>query len=161
MPADVEALQLANEFIAAINARDVKRLARLMTKDHTFVDATGAVHAGRETMTVSWKTYFEKFPKYTIEVETALAKNGVVAAFGWVSGSAPADARTGRSRSGLTTRDRSLSPAGAAAKALRLITPRSNTTGTGAGSGRANTTARSTRPTARPRSRSTNRAMSM
>ncbi len=99
MPADAEALRLVNEFIAAINARDLKRLAQLMTKDHSFVDATGAVHGGRETMTASWKSYFEKFPKYKIDVETTLSKGGVVAAFGWVSGSAPADARTGRSRS--------------------------------------------------------------
>ena len=99
MAADEDALRLVNEFVAAINARDVKRLAQLMTQDHTFVDATGAVHAGRDTVLAGWKTFFETFAKYKIEVETLLAQGGVVAAFGWAIGSAQADARTGRSKS--------------------------------------------------------------
>jgi len=99
MAGDDEAQQVVNEFIAAVNARDLKRLAQLMTEDHSFTDATGSVHSGRDTVLADWKKFFETFAKYQIQVDTVLAKDGVVAAFGWAVGSAQADARTGRSKS--------------------------------------------------------------
>ena len=59
-------MTLLKEFAARINAGEAAGLAALMTEDHRFVDATGAVHAGRETMTAGWRQYFGMFPDYRI-----------------------------------------------------------------------------------------------
>jgi hypothetical protein len=70
-----------------------------MTEDHRFVDATGAVHVGREKMRSGWESYFAAFPEYRIEVETSIANEGVVALFGWASGTSQADPGQGTGRS--------------------------------------------------------------
>lgn len=74
-------------FVAAVSAADVPAIVALMTADHRFIDATGAVHAGRDRMTDAWKQYFAMFPDYHIEIEDAVSQDNVVAAFGWASGS--------------------------------------------------------------------------
>jgi ketosteroid isomerase-like protein len=66
--ADQDALQVAEAFIAAINARDLAALAKLMSEDHRFVDAAGALHVGRGPMTSGWAQYFAAFPEYRIDV---------------------------------------------------------------------------------------------
>ena len=100
MPApDQEALRLTEDFIAAINERDVRRLAKLMSDDHRFVDAAGAVHVGREKMKAGWADYFAAFPEYRIEVETKIASDGVVAVFGWASGRSRHEPASGGPRS--------------------------------------------------------------
>ncbi len=78
---------LVHRFVACINAADVPGLTALMTEDHRFVDATGAVHAGRVQMTAGWVQYFGMVPDYRIEIESALEQGDVAAAFGWASGS--------------------------------------------------------------------------
>jgi ketosteroid isomerase-like protein len=52
---------LFNEYI---NSQDLKSLERLMTEDHTFIDASGEVISGKEEMTKSWETFFERYPDY-------------------------------------------------------------------------------------------------
>jgi ketosteroid isomerase-like protein len=49
---------VAEQFVTAINAHDVERLASLMTSDHRFIDSLGAVIEGRDAMREGWKFYF-------------------------------------------------------------------------------------------------------
>ena len=83
----MEPVELVERFVACINAGDVPGIASLMTPAHHFIDATGAFHTGRETMTAGWQQYFSSFPDYRIEVDHMTAHGNVVAAFGWASGS--------------------------------------------------------------------------
>ena len=80
-------LSVVQKFIASINAADAAGISALMTEDHRFMDATGAVHAGREQMSKGWTQYLVMFPDYRIEIESAAVEGDVVAAFGWASGS--------------------------------------------------------------------------
>jgi len=96
---DEEAKRVADEFIAAINARDLDRLAGLMTDDHRFVDATGAVHVGRETMRTGWEGYFAAFPQYRIEAETTVASEPLVLLCGWATGTSKTEPGPGKGRS--------------------------------------------------------------
>ena len=68
--------QVAEQFVAAINAHDVERLACLMTSDHRFTDSLGAVAEGRDAMREGWKFYFSMVPDYALEVSHSfVAKN--------------------------------------------------------------------------------------
>lgn len=96
---DQQAVRIAEAFIAAINEREVGRLGQLMSEDHRFVDAVGIVHAGRETMKSGWEQYFSAFPEYRIEVDTTVGVDGIVAFFGWASGTSKQEPGAGRSRS--------------------------------------------------------------
>ncbi len=73
-------------FVAAINQRDVTRMAELMTEDHTFIDSRGAVETGRDKMTEGWRGYFQLFPDYSVEVDCLVGDGPVVAGFGSASG---------------------------------------------------------------------------
>ena len=75
------------QFVDRINSGDVPGLAALMADDHRFIDATGAVHPGKEKMSAGWVQFFGSFPDYHIELESVLADGSVVAAFGRVTGS--------------------------------------------------------------------------
>ncbi len=75
-----------NAFIAAINRRDVTRMAELMTEDHTFVDSGGTVESGRENTIKGWEGYFRMFPDYSVRVDCLLEDGAFVAAFGSASG---------------------------------------------------------------------------
>jgi ketosteroid isomerase-like protein len=57
------AVAVATAFNEAINARDLGRLAGLMTDDHTFVDSAGTV-AGKAACVEAWRGFFEAFPDY-------------------------------------------------------------------------------------------------
>jgi ketosteroid isomerase-like protein len=78
--------EVVRAFIAAINGRDSRQIAGLMTENHTFVDSLGRMESGREQMTAGWDEYFRLFPDYRIEVETLLAQGQIVAVFGSASG---------------------------------------------------------------------------
>jgi ketosteroid isomerase-like protein len=66
-------LEVAEQFVAAINAHDVERLASLMTTDHRFIDSLGTVTEGREAMRAGWKFYFSMVMDYAIEVSASFA----------------------------------------------------------------------------------------
>jgi uncharacterized protein (TIGR02246 family) len=72
-PTDVpgETIAVAAAFNEAINARDLDRLAALMTDDHTFVDSAGGTVAGKAACVEAWRGFFEAFPDYR-NVFTAL-----------------------------------------------------------------------------------------
>ena len=62
------AQNVAEQFVNAINAHDLERLASLMTSDHRFVDSLGAVVEGRDAMREGWKFYFSMVPDYKLEI---------------------------------------------------------------------------------------------
>ena len=74
------------EFIEAINQHDVDRLIALMTEDHTFVDARGAVIQERERLRDPWQEYFRLFPDYQIVVSDIFENDHVIAVFGTAGG---------------------------------------------------------------------------
>lgn len=79
---------VAERFVAAINAHDVRAIVALMTKDHRFVDAAGEVH-GRDVIEAGWHEFLGflgAFPDYRIEVEETVAAGSVIALFGRASG---------------------------------------------------------------------------
>jgi len=80
------ARDIVTEFIAAINRRSASELGALMTEDHTFVDSTGRIQAGREGMIAGWEQYFRMFPDYRIQVESMLEHESIVAVFGSAAG---------------------------------------------------------------------------
>jgi ketosteroid isomerase-like protein len=82
----VSAGEVAARFVAAINAHDPAALAALMSEDHRFIDATGAVH-GPDEMRDGWRQYFATFPDYRIAVEVTTEAGEAVGLFGWASGS--------------------------------------------------------------------------
>jgi ketosteroid isomerase-like protein len=51
-------------FNDAITRRDVAALGRLMTDDHTFIDAAGKVFSGKEEVLDAWRGFFQAFPDY-------------------------------------------------------------------------------------------------
>jgi uncharacterized protein (TIGR02246 family) len=70
-------LEVTEQFVAAINAHDVERLASLMTVDHRFVDSLGAVTEGRDAMREGWQFYFSMVADYAIEISSSfIARNG-------------------------------------------------------------------------------------
>lgn len=84
------------EFVDAINARDSKRLAALMTLDHRFVDSLGREHSGVDVMESAWEGYFETFPDYEIRVDERYAADDVVYLFGECSGTLDRGGRRAR-----------------------------------------------------------------
>lgn len=69
-------------FVERINAADVAGIGALMTEDHVFVDALGERHEGRGVMVSAWGAYFEMFPDYRVDADTAVADGDRVALFG-------------------------------------------------------------------------------
>lgn len=56
MSEDVQAtVEVARQFVEAINRQDVNALVELMTPDHRFTDSLGNVASGRESMREGWK----------------------------------------------------------------------------------------------------------
>lgn len=79
-------LAVAAAFVAAINAGDVEAMGNLMTPDHTFVDADGSEHSGRDKMKPGWREYFDMVPDFQIEITDRFASNGLVVLLGRASG---------------------------------------------------------------------------
>jgi ketosteroid isomerase-like protein len=59
---------VAEQFVAAIDAHDVERLASLMTSDHRFIDSLGVVVEGRDAVREGWKFYFAMVPDYKLDI---------------------------------------------------------------------------------------------
>jgi hypothetical protein len=60
--------EVAQQFVTAINAHDVERLATLVTSDHRFIDSLGGVVEGRDSMRNAWQFYFAMVPDYHLEI---------------------------------------------------------------------------------------------
>jgi ketosteroid isomerase-like protein len=97
---DPRAVALA--FVAAINARDVDRIAALMTEDHEFIDIPGQSFHGREPMREGWIGYYRLFPDYQIEVDRVLASDDAVTLIGSTTGTLSEFGREALRRAGGT-----------------------------------------------------------
>jgi hypothetical protein len=60
--------EVAQQFVIAINAHDVEKLAALMTSDHRFIDSLGAVVEGRDAMREGWTFYFSMVSDYHLKI---------------------------------------------------------------------------------------------
>ena len=79
-------VEVALAFVAAINAKDVERLAELMTTDHTFIDGDGSEHLGRDPMQAGWREHLELIPDLTLFVSDTYEREDTVVLLGWSSG---------------------------------------------------------------------------
>jgi hypothetical protein len=61
----------------------LKKIAALMSNNHTFIDTHGNEMTGRKTMKVGWASYFQLFPHYYIEIEEIFTKGKLVMAYGY------------------------------------------------------------------------------
>ncbi len=82
----ISPLQVAEAFVAAINSGEPKRMAALMTPEHTFIDADGSEHAGKDHMTTGWQEYFDMVPDFRIEVSDRFEDKDTVVLLGRASG---------------------------------------------------------------------------
>jgi ketosteroid isomerase-like protein len=69
-------------FNAAINARDVGALDRLMTDDHALIDSAGHAIAGREEVLGAWRGFFDAYSDYRNVWSDIQPIGGVVIATG-------------------------------------------------------------------------------
>jgi ketosteroid isomerase-like protein len=70
-------LKIARQFVTAINAHNVERIAALMTSGHRFIDSLGTVVEGREAMREGWKFYFGMVPDYNLDISHSfIAEDG-------------------------------------------------------------------------------------
>lgn len=63
-PRSPEPLEIVQDFNDCINRGDLDGLADLMTEDHTFIDSSGEVHAGKHSMVAGWEEFFLSYPDY-------------------------------------------------------------------------------------------------
>ena len=79
-------LEVFQQFVAAVNSRNVDEIACLMTADHLFVDALGNRIESAAKMEAGWRGYFLMCPDYAIRVDHALADGELVLAAGAAGG---------------------------------------------------------------------------
>lgn len=60
--------EVIQSFIQQINLQSVEGICSLMTDNHIFIDNIGNEHKGKEKMREGWKSYFDMFPDYKIEI---------------------------------------------------------------------------------------------
>ena len=75
----------ALQFNECINRQDVQGLARLMTKDHTFIDRKGEIDKGKQTMIEGWIRFFESFPDYRNTFERVVSQDDLVILYGYAT----------------------------------------------------------------------------
>ena len=85
------ARQVAMDFVAAINSRDVEAICRIMAEEFVFVDSLGRTMKGRGPMRSGWEGYFRMFPDYQISIEDVFEAGNAVALFGSAQGTLSKD----------------------------------------------------------------------
>ena len=85
--------QVAEAFVAAINSGDVDALAALMTPGHTFIDADGSEHSGREKLGPGWRAHMKLVPDLRIEVSERFEAGDTVVLLGRASGTISHDGK--------------------------------------------------------------------
>jgi ketosteroid isomerase-like protein len=83
---EANAIEVALDFVAKINAHDVDAIVALMSPDHVFIDGLGTTFRGAEQMRAGWKFYLGMFPDYAIEVTSQFGRGDSVALFGKARG---------------------------------------------------------------------------
>jgi ketosteroid isomerase-like protein len=84
--ASMTPVDVALQFVEAINAKDLQGIAILVTDDHRFVDSLGAVVVGAEKMREGWEVYFQLVPDYRVEVRETHCNGQVVVLLGAARG---------------------------------------------------------------------------
>ena len=70
------------EFNHYINTRDIEGLASLMTEDHTFIDSSDEIFAGKDHMVPGWREFFELYPDYRNHFAILESRENQVFVFG-------------------------------------------------------------------------------
>jgi ketosteroid isomerase-like protein len=86
-------IEVFEEFIDAINQRNVDRICRLMTENHLFVDSLGGEFRGRDSMRHGWAAYFSMVPDYAIDIKESMADGQLVIATGMARGTYSPDGK--------------------------------------------------------------------
>ncbi|HKF50105.1 MAG TPA: nuclear transport factor 2 family protein [Terracidiphilus sp.] len=81
LPVDV-----AMDFVRAINRQDVDALTALMTPDHRFTDSLGNAATGREGMRNAWTLYFQMVPDYSLKIDETYVQDSAVILIGSAGG---------------------------------------------------------------------------
>ena len=76
-------MTIALKFNEKINQQDLEGLAELMTEDHTFIDNSGEITKGKETMKKGWKDFFKTYPDYQNIFTTVTTQNNTVIMIGY------------------------------------------------------------------------------
>lgn len=84
-------IEVVLQFVDAVNAKDLPRIASLMTDDHRFIDSLGAAVSDVEEMRRGWQVYLEMVPDYWIEVDETYSNGEVVVLLGTASGTYTTD----------------------------------------------------------------------
>jgi len=88
---EMSAEDVAKEFVAAINQRNVEAICQLMTEDHTFIDPGGDVYSGIDRMRQGWTEYYKMFPDYLIDISEVFVSGETVVLLGKASGTYTTD----------------------------------------------------------------------
>ena len=83
---DSKEILVFKSFVNAINQADIAGFEKLMSEDHSFIDAAGRKETGREKMIGGWKAYYKMFPDYRIEIEDIVQEEEIIGAFGTAVG---------------------------------------------------------------------------
>ena len=86
-------MEVALEFVDAINRQSIPDVAKLMSKNHVFVDSLGNVVEGREKMEQGWAAYFRMVPDYMVMIEETYAHGPVVVMLGTARGTYTRDGK--------------------------------------------------------------------
>jgi hypothetical protein len=78
-------LDIVNGFVKAINNHNVNQIFNLISDGHLFIDGQDNKHIGKEGME-GWKSYFELFPDYRIEIADIVDNDPVFGLFGYAEG---------------------------------------------------------------------------
>jgi len=79
-------VEVAQEFVQAINRQDVDGLVELMTPEHQFTDSLGNVARGRDSMREGWTLYFQMVPDYQLQIDETYVSESAVVMLGTAGG---------------------------------------------------------------------------
>jgi ketosteroid isomerase-like protein len=82
----MSAIEVFNQFLAAINGHDLIALTALLAADHVFVDSLGNRVTGAKSMEAGWRGYFAMCPDYCIHADKVLQDDDTVLAVGEAGG---------------------------------------------------------------------------
>jgi ketosteroid isomerase-like protein len=86
-------MEVALEFVDAINRQSIPDVAKLMSKNHVFVDSLGNVVEGREKMEQGWAAYFRMVPDYMVMIDETYTHGSVVVMLGTARGTYTRDGK--------------------------------------------------------------------
>jgi ketosteroid isomerase-like protein len=75
--------QTAMRFNDYINNRDLDGLSSMMTGDHTFIDSSNDVHAGKVLMVEGWREFFDLYPDYQNHFTSVKSHGNLVIMLGY------------------------------------------------------------------------------